>query len=180
MLGLLLGILVTVAGTLALTPRMQPSANPFADFNELFSGDARQLALARGFTCGAVSFSSNPRTITDYCVMQITHSLFSQTALGLLGNAANEISFSVRENTLTLGDLAALWDKPEFWRNGESVAATWPAQRATAITPFPRVGRIGYFLPVAHISFARSGNPRWALLLTMERLPMLCSDCRGL
>jgi len=170
-LRLMFGVMIIVLGTLLLTRLMPPPTNLFSDFGYLFADDAYQIALARGFRCGVVNLYSHLQTI-DYCEVQITHEMFSQISLGILGNDANEISFLVREHTLTVGDLATLWGKPEFRQYHDIVVAAWPTQQVAARASAPQYGRISYFLPVVQVSFKRGGNPRWALLLIMENLPM--------
>src|SRR5215207_4079016 len=167
---LLLAVLFIVLGMVTLTKYMPPPTNPFSNFEDLFGANARQIASTNGFTCHRVNYNGQPRAISDYCEVYVTHALFSQVSVALLGNNANEMSFSVRENTLMFGDLAALCGKPEFWQNGDIVTATWPTQHVTAIAPLPEDRRINYFLPIVYVTFIRSGNPRWALLLMMGKL----------
>lgn len=166
--------MILIVATAAILTRLTHPSNPFSEFGYLFTRDGREAAQALGFACHTLKLDSQPRPITDYCVVQIAHEKFSQISLGLSDNYANEITYTIRGNTLSFGDLVALWGEPDFWQNGEFVAATWRPQQVMAIALPPDNGRINYFLPVTDVSFTRSSRLRWSLLYLMGKLPLRC------
>jgi len=100
----LTSITIVVIGVIMASRR--EVSNPFSAFNDLFGDDGRQAALARGFTCRGSSFSGLP--LTDHCAQRDTDGIFSGISMRMSGNVADEISFSLRENAPTLGDLVLL------------------------------------------------------------------------
>ncbi len=170
MFGVLLGVMVIVAGALALTRLVQPPTNPFSAFSDLFGSDARQAALARGFTCQDMMFPSHTQTLSSYCAQRNTDKMFSGIFLRMSGNTTREISFSLRDNTLTLGDLASLWGEPAIRLYCETVVASWPAHRIVSMVAPSRTGHFSYFLPIISVSFTRSGTPQWGRLLMNDVL----------
>jgi hypothetical protein len=145
-------------------------SNPFSAFSDLFGSDARQAALARGFTCRDDGSSSSPQRLSDMCTQRGTEKIFAEIYLWASGSAANEIRFSPRENTLALGDLAALWGTPEIRQYCETLVYSWPAHHVTALLAEPRTGRINYFSPVLSVSFTYSGLPQWGRVLVNDAL----------
>lgn len=145
-------------------------SDPFSDFSDLFGDDARQAALVRGFTCRDTEARSHLQTQSGYCAQRNTDTIFSGISLGMSGDRAHEISFSLRDNTLTLGDLVLLWGTPEIRLYCEVVVASWPARHVMAIIAPLRTGRVSYFLPVISVSFTRSGAPQWGRILMNDAL----------
>jgi hypothetical protein len=151
-------------------------ADPFSVFSDLFGDDARQAALVRGFRCQDTELHSYSQIVSGYCAQRSADKTFSGTYLTLSGNVANEVSFSLRDNALALGDLVVLWGKPEIRLYCEVMVASWPARHIMVLvappprSPARRAGGINYFLPVIAVSFTRSGPPHWRWLLMNEVL----------
>jgi hypothetical protein len=157
----LTSIAIVVIGVIMASHRAV--SDPFLAFNDLFGDDARQAALSRGFTCRDSSFSGLP--LTSHCAQRDTDRIFSGIYMRMSGNVANEISFSLRENAPTLGDLVLLWGEPEIQQSCAVVVIFWPAHHIRGFAaPLP-AGRISYFLPVQSVSFTRSGSPQWGRIL---------------
>ncbi len=169
-LGLSLGVLVVVSGVMALTRLVQSPTNPFSAFSDLFGSAAGPAALARGFTCRDTGGRSHPQNLSGYCAQRDTDKMFSGIYLWMAGDNANEISFSLRENTLTLGDLMLLWGQPEIRLYCEVLVAAWPARHITSLLAAPRTRQITYFSPVLSVSFTRSGVPQWGRVLMNDAL----------
>jgi hypothetical protein len=162
-LSLLTSITIIVMGVIVATRR--EVSNPFSDFGELFGDEARQAAVARGFTCQDRELNSRLQTLSGYCAQRDADTMFSGIYMWMSGNVADEISFSLRENALTLGDLMLLWGEPEIQLSCTVVAITWPAHRIHGFAAPPPNGQIGYFLPIRSVSFTRSGSSQWGQLL---------------
>jgi hypothetical protein len=163
---LLTGITISVTGVSMAAYR--EVSNPFAAFNDLFGDNARQAALARGFTCRDTRSGGLARTMSDYCAQRDIDEMFSGISMRMSGESAVEISFSLRENTLSLGDLVLLWGEPEIRQSCTVVAITWPAHRIHGFAAPPSNGQISYFLPIQSVSFTRSGSPQWGQFLMAD------------
>ena len=161
----MLAVITVITGSIALAAHRELS-NPFAPYHDLLGDDARQAALSRGFTC-----QSSPSQITyDYCVQQQPSELFSRLSVRMSGDTANETVFSLRENTLTLGDLSALWGKPEIEQYCETMAASWPDRHIMGLVSQSPTGRIGYFSPIISVSFTSGSPSGWRQLLMNDAL----------
>jgi hypothetical protein len=145
-------------------------ADPFAMVSDLFEGDARRLALVRGYTCQRAERNSPPSTVVDYCTQRNPNPLYAVVHLWTSGSIAKEVSLSVPVNTLTLGDLIALWGEPETHRYCETLIVTWYSHRLTAMVAVPRTSHRDYFAPIHNIYFVPRGLPDWARLLVNDAL----------
>jgi hypothetical protein len=156
---------VVIAGMIAARREV---SNPFSAYRDLFGDDARQAALARGFKCQNSKVPDASLKLADLCVQHDPDKMFSRLSLRMSGDIVNEIIFSPGENRLTLGDLGALWGKPEIAHYCEVIAASWPDRQIMGlISPS---GRIGYFSPVISVSFMRGGPSGWRRMLMNDAL----------
>ncbi|MBC7812372.1 MAG: hypothetical protein H7175_14545 [Burkholderiales bacterium] len=151
----LTGITGLVAGVITMASR--EISDPFSAFSDLFGDDATQAALARGFTCRQSEPGSDLQNSADFCVQRDVDDRFSGIYVYLSANIVNEIRFSLQENTLKIGDLAVLWGEPDIRRYCEAVVVSWPNRHIMALVAPPRSERIGYFSPIASVTFRRSG-----------------------
>lgn len=162
---MLTGITIIVVGVITLAHR--ELSNPFSVVRDLFGEDARQVALARGFSCQDTGLVSEPLTT---CVQHNTDKIFSRVYVRLSGNIANDISFSLRENTFTLGDLTLLWGKPEMRRYCETVVYFRSDRHIISKVSPTRTGRINYFAPVISVSFTQGGTPNWERVMLNDAI----------
>jgi len=171
-ISLLIGVTIIVFGVI-LAARREIS-DPFSIVSDLYGDDARQAAAALGLTCRDIALYSNPH---GSCAQNITNDVFSGIYLRLSGDAAGEISFWLRQNTLTLGDLVLLWGKPEVRLYCETVVAFWPGRDAVGFAPPSRSARISYEMPVLFVTFTRSGLSDWDRFLMNTTIPQ-CGSVR--
>ncbi len=152
---MLTGSAAVVIGLMLAAHREIP--NPFSVYNDLFGDNARQAASARGFTCRDMGLNGYPLTL---CTHHNTEKLFSRLYVWISGDRANEISFSLRDNTLRLGDLALLWGKPEIRLYCETFVALWPARHIMGVIKQSRTGQVNYFLPILSVYFTTNNSSR--------------------
>jgi hypothetical protein len=149
MLSLSLGISAMVACILTLTRFMQPSPNPFASFADVFPGQPRSAIEARGFSCALTPYP----TYAEACIYWPKTGDFSLVRIAFSSpDAVSSISFGARDNTLRLGDLVALWGRPEVHKYGRSTYFFWFDGRVTGMASAD-VERVSLFSPVASIRF---------------------------
>jgi hypothetical protein len=145
-------------------------SDPFSAINALFAENARRVALEHGFKCKNSDWSNHPSDIADYCVLTNTDQIYSTIYLRLSGNVAEEVSLSLREPTLTLGDLVVLWGMPETHVFCESLVVSWATPQVKAMVAVPRTRHVNYFATIRMISFFREGSPSWKRTLLNDSL----------
>lgn len=155
----LIGVFLVVMSVMMVARREM--LNPFSSFTDLFGENAVQAALTRGFRCWDSELRDQPHSISDNCAQRDIDPVFDSIHLQMSGSKTREISFWLRNNTLTIGDLELLWGKAEVQRHCEIVVALWPNRHIIAFAAPSRSGRITYFVPVLSISFMQDGLPKW-------------------
>jgi hypothetical protein len=163
---LLIGI--SLIAVLVIIAARREMSGPFSALRDLFGDDARQAALARGFTCGDDGFQNRSQTISGYCVQQNMDQMFSGIYMRMSGNAADEITFTVRGSMVRLGDLEVVWGSPEIRRYCETMVASWPADDGIVILVVSPTDGFSHFAPILHIYFTRGDLPRWTRYVMRE------------
>ena len=139
-------------------------SDPLAVVSEFFSGDARQTALARGFTCNNPDYLV---TLSDFCTQSNSDQIYAGIYLQITDGNAQEIVLAFRQNALTLGELILLWGTPET-RDYCKALVSWPIPRITTVVVVPRTQRVDYFAPVQSISFLRPPVPYWKQAVLLD------------
>jgi len=122
--------------------------NPFSIFADVFPGQPRSAVAARGFSCPASFFFITEPGLTDEtCFLNPTAGPFFQVSVITSQDLIRHITFTLRENTLTLGDLAALWGMPEVHEYGHAAFFMWSNSGVIATT-IAYTGEFSLFLPV--------------------------------
>jgi hypothetical protein len=152
----LTAVTIVVSGRIMAGRREMP--DPFLAVSDLFNGDARQVALARGFTCQNPDYSA---TLTDFCTQLNPDQRYSGIYLRISGSMAKEVDLWLRKNRLRLGDLVLLWGKPETRPYCQTLVISWSTPRFMAMVAVSRTRLINYFAPILSISFLHKGLPRW-------------------
>jgi hypothetical protein len=135
--------------------------DPFSAYTDLFGENAGLAALTHGFTCWDTELRDQPYSSSGYCAESGMDDVFSGIHLRMAGSKAAEISFWIRKNTLTFGDLELLWGKAEIERHCEMVVASWPERHIMAFAAPSQTKHITYFLPVVSVAFVLSDLPQW-------------------
>lgn len=144
-------ILIATACLLALTiPIALSKSTPsdiFEDYTDFFPGQYWSTALERAFRC-----NQDVVTRVKYCFFSPQEDLFENIGLTIIESKITRIAFTLRQNALRAGDLAALWGKPEVQIAGYIAYLDWQSPKIKAVTR-TNDGRFNYFLPVSRIAF---------------------------
>jgi hypothetical protein len=126
----------------------QPSPEPFVSLADLFPGQPRSAVEARGFSCMVIGFG----TYAETCLLLPNTGIFSEIGVTTspLGYV-NSSYFRLREDTLRLGDLAALWGRPEVYDQYEYLLFSWFGGSVNATSAY--TGRFSFLLPVDRVFF---------------------------
>jgi hypothetical protein len=139
-----LGLTVVSLGAIAWARYGVPSPNPFSSYVDIFPGQPSSALQARGFSC---SMEFNRYTSNEYCFSYPAAGVFSKVGVVVSKGVISIISFTMRENTLRLGDLMMLWGKPDFTENDRSTYYFWRGSGVTAIADND-TGRFTHYFPV--------------------------------
>ena len=157
-LSALAAVAITVSGR--FVPGRRKLSDSFSAVSDFFGGDARQVALARGFTCQNPDYAA---TLPDFCRQLNPDRMYSGNYAQLEGSETKEVDLLLRPQTLTLGDLVLLWGKPETRPYCDTDVVSWSTHGVLVEVPVPRTAQIDYFAPILTISFIRQGLPYWKL-----------------
>lgn len=161
MLGLLLGVMVIVLGAVALTRLMQPPPSPFAVYDDLIEGDTQDPTFGSNYeTLSRAAFDlACTRAFTSgYCPYKPETGPFSEIRLMELNDEGESgVYFAVRDNALTVGDVARLWGRPVISRYENSLVLHWPDQRMSTVVRSDN-GQFHYLLPVPYLLLAGYSN----------------------
>jgi hypothetical protein len=149
---LLTAFSVMSLGARAVAQHTEPPPNPLASFADLLPGQPGSDLEGRGFSCYEEAYDYG--AARDNCLIHLATGAF--TRIGLLiskDRTIRQVTFSVRENTLRLGDLMLTLGRPEIHRYGHQMTFYW---RSTGIAASTIVynGQYSAFLPLWSISFA--------------------------
>jgi len=153
MLRLLLGVMVIAVSAKALTRLMQPPRNPFAAYDDLIAGDTQDPAFGSNYqllSSAAFDLACATSPIQKYCIYQPASGPFAEIRFMDL-NDEGEIGvyFAVRDNALTVGEVALLWGRPTIDRRGNSLVLHWYHQGMSTVVRSDN-GLFNYSLPVPY------------------------------
>ena len=156
---LLTGFTVAILGahTFALNgPRL---SNPFAVYADIFPGQPASAIETRAFSCPSDhNYYQAPSGL--YCSFTPENGAFSYIGVVILGNIIQQITFIMRENRLTVGDLELIFETRAVHKFAHTVYFALPRQGNFAITRTSGYeGRFSVFLPVRSIYFTRIALP---------------------
>jgi hypothetical protein len=119
----------------------------FADYADFFPGQYWSTALESAFHCN-VDFANSHK----YCLFDPQDERFAAISLTIANNNITRMTFSLAQNTIKSGDLAALWGKPEVQIIGYIAYLDWRDPKIKAVARIED-RRFDYFLPVSSVIF---------------------------
>jgi hypothetical protein len=150
-LALIIGALVLVNWTLLVRQNVQPP-NPFSTYTDNvaeLTEPIHSATVVHGLNCSVVSLDDH-----QYCTMSPSNGPFWYV-MGIFADGAIRWNgFAVRENTLTLGDLILLWDRPVTHLYQESAVFEWPALGISA-TGWTDSKQFDYHIPITRVVINR-------------------------
>jgi hypothetical protein len=146
-----LGFAAASMSAMALAQYTPAPPNPFASFADVFPGQPRSSLIARRFSCLTVGYDTARAAPDETCVLLPASGLFAQVEVIVSRSLIREITFTLREDTLRVGDLMLFWGEPTVTIYSRSVYLYWRSRGVFAIV----VGyseRFSLQLPVRRVS----------------------------
>jgi hypothetical protein len=122
-------------------------SDPFAAFADVFPGQPKSAATARGFSCPAGTYGSP----NEHCMLYLKGSVFSHVGVDVVDGTIRYSSFTVRKSTLRVGDLVLLWGMPDIEARGDVVVLRWHRIDTIAIGT-SSIGKFSLLLGVNRVS----------------------------
>jgi hypothetical protein len=123
--------------------------DPFLAYADVFPGQPGSAAIARDFVCNQVTLPSSA-DVSEVCIYYPLTGPFSQVNVMVWDGLIVGTNFSIRERTMTMGDLILWWGDAELSSAGEWGMLRWGEQCRIATGHFPN-GRYTHFSPVSHV-----------------------------
>jgi hypothetical protein len=143
------GFTVAIITVKMLGQGLDQASNPFAAFADVFPGQPKSAAEARGILCAVSAYEYNPPD--DSCMVRHTSGQFSSVSVEIRAEMITAINFWLREDTLRVGDLILLWGTPDIREFSRSVYLYWQNRDILAIATH-ETKRFSLLLPVRRIS----------------------------
>jgi hypothetical protein len=135
-----------LVGWITLIWQNGQAANPFADYEDLFPGQPQSNAMAQTFSCLANAATESSK----FCTYAPAGSPFSFISITLSDHDVKWLDFTVRDDTLTIGDLARLWGRPQI-RLHHAANFDWPDLGISA-AGWTEGSEFTYFIPISRVS----------------------------
>lgn len=142
---------VLVNWILLFRQEIRPS-NPFLTYTDMLTTSTEPIYSATavpGVNCSIVGSGER-----EYCTISPSDGPFWHV-MGIFTNGTIRWNgFAVRDNTLTLGDLMMLWDRPVTHLYQESALFEWPALGISA-TGWTESRQFDYHIPITRVIMHR-------------------------
>jgi hypothetical protein len=132
---------------IALSKSAEAPSDVFVDYVDFFPGQYWSTGLESAFRCN-IDIPSGIK----YCFFRSQKALFEDIGVSIIDGKITRIAFTLRQDTLKAGDLAALWGRPEIQIAGYIAYLDWQNQKIRAIARTDNA-RFDYFLPVSSVAF---------------------------
>jgi hypothetical protein len=126
-----------------------PVSNPFSEYANIFPGHSEEQVMAQGFNCNKYYF---PWDESNLCSLMPKQGPFQEISVITMDSTVYSVTFSMRKNAITVGDLAFLWGRPKsqfFYQLG---IFTWPTDHIRAYSHTTNK-QPSYYQTVDNISF---------------------------
>lgn len=130
-------------------------SDPFLAYTDIFPSRPASAIQLRGVTCQNIPFKYYSPT---YCDFTPAEGIFSEVTLFIYEDRIRQITFLLRENTLTIGDLQLFLGVPSTHQYPQMAHFALTSSFALATTD-NYAGRFSLFLPVRRISFYEFRSP---------------------
>jgi hypothetical protein len=148
---MLLGFTLLTMSVQALAQSSLHPPNPFTSYTDVFPGQPAAAVVIRGFSCEDY-YNDYRDPEQAHCTISLSRGAFSTVQLIVSVGIIRQITFTLRDNTLQMGDLQLLLDMPAIRTRYQGAHFSLPDAYVRAkTTGFVR--RFSLFLPVQNISF---------------------------
>lgn len=147
---------LVIVGTLAVMHFTNAAPNPFSVYADIYPGQLVQGLEVHGFSCSTIAYSYYQDPLEVHCELHPITGSFSAVSVIHIRGIIHETTFTLRNSTMTMADLATLLDVSEIRSRGV-VLFTWRGY----------IGAAQIDNPDKHFSLWRHV---WQVMLTNTRL----------
>jgi hypothetical protein len=153
------GFSVVMLSIVGMMQRADPPANPFAVYADILPGQPITGLATHGFNCTnnyAGNFNHSATLMGEYCTRVFETGAFSRIVITQVDGVINLAHFSVRDNMLSVGDLAIMLGISDIHRlSHKAISFRWRGRyTGTASIVNPRDG----FFAARHIHIVTLTN----------------------
>ena len=149
---LVIGLSASTCGVVVLVRSTAQPTDPFASFTDVFPRNPRSAIEARRFRCPPPDEETSNYNTGSPCFLWPIAGTFAQVGVVVSEGNIRQTFFTMRKNTLRVGDLMVLWGKPEIRTYSRSVYLLWRSRRIFAwVSDY--TGWMSPFLPVWRVYF---------------------------
>jgi hypothetical protein len=149
----LIGVMLIIC-LITLSRLSSPPSNPFADYTNLIHDAESTTQFWSSYETllrAAFQLACTTSLIEKYCFYRTESGPFEFVKFVELNSEGMEgVYFAVRDNALTVGDVAMLWGRPTIRRHDHSLTLYWPAQHMSSVVRSDS-GQFNYRLPVPYL-----------------------------
>jgi hypothetical protein len=147
------GFGVAIIGLTTLAQSTPAPPNPFLAYANVFPGQPASTVEARAFSCQQdYDHFSHPEDV--HCTLFPTSDVFSCVEAKISKNTIYQLTFTMRDNTLRVGDLAVFLKMPTRYTDYGTAYFFSPGSIVIAKTA-DYAKRVSPFSPIWSISFTR-------------------------
>ena len=153
----LLVVLVLTGGFMVaiLSIRMLPQTaalpDPFASVADIFAAQIKNDLQGWGFSCSS-SAPNYADSSEGWCTISPPTGMFSMVAVRFVNGVRGTVFLTLREDTLSVGDLVTLWGRPHIDQYSSWGQLDWPDNPVTGLTVSYK-GRYSLFISAGSIVF---------------------------
>lgn len=135
---------------LSMPTQGSPPFDPFLPYADLLAAD-RVIPAVRNARFACTEHYEEARTL---CSVKPDDDVFFEIFILIKGDRPEGIMFQVKNDALRVGDLAALWGKPDVLFPHSAPRLLWQDQDGTTISALvPSADHLNHFAPVWVVSF---------------------------
>jgi hypothetical protein len=171
---MVVGFAIVNIGVSGLAHKPFLPVNPFAEYVDVFPGQPKSAIEARGFSCQEPVYNYGNASLEEYCDWNPESGVFSSVAVMIYQQVVHQISFTLRDNRLRVGDMATWLEKSDVKVYRDTVYFTLPDSLVIAKTR-ANARHFSLFRPVWQVSFSDpdQSTEQWCIISDQQQV---CSD----
>jgi hypothetical protein len=142
-----IGITVVNIGARLLAQYPAPPPSPFSSYADIFPGQPANAIEGRGFACSTHDGDAFGSRLETYCHLFSQDNFFSLLGVLIMDNRIRQITFTMFDQTLRVGDLALFLGSAHFRTTPNLMVFSWRGKAGLAST----VGVSTRFEPLRHL-----------------------------
>ena len=130
--------------------------DPLVAAADILSGQSESDLQAHGFLCSSTNLN-NVDSTKEWCVTNPPTGMFSTVAALFKNGVRSNVILTLREDTLSVGDLVRLWGKPQIYQHDSWGQIEWHSNDDMDLAASYK-GEYSLFRPVGSIVFTAAGD----------------------